>query len=150
MMAETEWVHPDMGGFVDSPPDRKGQERSHKARRRVKLTVGIPAVSDTKDENGLGRIVDFENNAIVAYADAPQICAAGELGNARRSWVAFKSKQNVGQPEANIGRKFCEVAVRGRPEQNRVGHQAVLPGLPTTARSGCDDPGSALASSASR
>jgi hypothetical protein len=25
-----------------------------------------------------------------------------------------------------------------------------LPGLPTTARSGCDDPGSALASSASR
>lgn len=92
----------------------------------------------------------FEENAIVAYADAPQICAAGELGHARRSGVAFKSKQNVGQSGANIGRKFREVAVRGRPEQNPVGHQEGLPGLPTTARSGCDDAGSALASSASR
>lgn len=114
------------------------------------LAVGIPAVSDTKNENDLGRIVDFENNAIVAYADAPQTCAAGELGDARRAGVAFKSKQNVGQSGANIGRKFREVAGRGRTEQNPVGHQAVLPGLPTTARSGCDDPGSTLASSASR
>lgn len=112
--------------------------------------VSIPAVGDTKDENGLGRIVDFEKNAIVADADAPHIVASRQLGHAMRARIVFEGKQNIGQPGANIGRKLSEVASHGRSEENLVGHHAVWPGLPTTARSGCDDPGSALASSASR
>lgn len=82
----------------------------------LKLPVGIPTMSDAKDENGLSRIVDFEKYAIVADANAPHICAAGEFGNARWPRIIFEGEQNVGRPRANMGRKFGKVTACGGSE----------------------------------
>jgi hypothetical protein len=54
-----------------------------------------PGDARYEGQERFGQVVDFEKNAIVANADAPQVCAAGELGDARRSSVVLKAKKTL-------------------------------------------------------
>ncbi|HEU4684998.1 MAG TPA: hypothetical protein VFS39_10905 [Nitrospira sp.] len=74
-------------------------------------------MSDAKDENRFGRIADSEKNAVVTNTDAPQVCAAGQFRDTRRSRVMLKGQKILCHSGSRFG--FLEDRPRARHERLR-------------------------------
>ncbi len=88
------------------------------------LSVYFPAMSDPRDEDLPGDVVNVIEDAVVADPEPPALLVAGQLDRAGRTRVVFQSEDCAVDVRTEIWREITALALSRRPKQDGIGHQA--------------------------